>query len=145
MPPILRRHVAFPERLRSRNPKPPAAALLAVIASACAAGSQGDGMIAASSASEPMSFAVSALSRGTGVPERARAVLAETEEVVATMRREGADVALTKERIGLEGETRLCLTFADPSLARQALERVRAFASGVDLVDLTQGPCAAPR
>ena len=65
--------------------------------------------------------------------------------VIAEMRGQGADIEMTRQRIGLEGETRLCVTFTDPGLAQQALERIEALASGVDLVDLTQGPCAAPR
>ena len=50
---------------------------------------------------------------------------------------------MTKERIGLEGETRLCATFADEGVAEEALARVRRLVSGVDLVNLTEEPCGA--
>ncbi len=83
------------------------------------------------------------LSRGKGVPEAARAALARAEAVLQGLRSQGADITVAKERIGLEGETRLCVTFADGGLAGDALERIRRIASGVDLVNLVEEPCAA--
>ena len=92
---------------------------------------------------EPRSFALYALSRGKGVPERARAVLDQAGSMLKDLQARGADLTLTQERIGLEGETRLCATFADASLAEETLERIRRLASGVDLVNLTEEPCGA--
>ena len=102
-----------------------------------------DGRGTAAASPEPQSFAVYALSRGKGVPEGARAVLARAEGVLKELREQGADIAITKERIGLEGETRLCATFADRRLAEEALERIRRLASGVDLVNLRKESCGA--
>ena len=96
-------------------------------------------------AGQPTSFSIAALSRGSGVPAAARAVLDEAEEIVGGLRQRGADVTMTRERIGIEGETRLCVSFTDPGLAEQALARIRALASGVDLVDLGTGACKTPR
>jgi hypothetical protein len=82
-----------------------------------------------------------ALSRGKGVPEGARAALARAEAVLQGLRGRGADIAVTKDRIGLEGETRLCATFADGSLAGEDAGALRRLASGVDLVNLVEEPC----
>jgi hypothetical protein len=93
-------------------------------------------------------FAMYALSRGKGVPEGAKAALAKAEAMLQGLRDQGADIAVARERIGLEGETRLCVTFGDRGLAGETLERIRRLASGVDLVNLVEEPCgtaAAPR
>jgi hypothetical protein len=118
-----------------------AALLLIGAATACAGNSVAERPSVASS--EPRSFALYALSRGKGVPEGARAVLAGAETVIADLQARGERITVTKERIGLEGETRLCATFADERLAEEALERVRRLVSGVDLVNLTEEPCGA--
>jgi hypothetical protein len=120
-----------------------AALLLGVTVSACA-GHTADGGPAAAPA-QLRSFTMYALSRGKGVPERARTALARAEAVLQGLRDQGADVTITKERIGLEGETKLCATFADHGLAAKTLERLRQLVSGVDLVNLSEEPCdAAP-
>jgi hypothetical protein len=118
-----------------------AALLLIAAATACAGNPVTERPAAASS--EPRSLALYALSRGKGVPEGASAVLADAEKMIAELRARGARITVTKERIGLEGETRLCATFADGSVAEEVLERVRRLASGVDLVNLTEEPCGA--
>jgi hypothetical protein len=120
--------------------------LLAVLlpvgaAAACAGDAATERSAAASPASR--SIALYALSRGQGVPEPARAVLAGAEKVIQDLQARGAPVAVTKERIGLEGETRLCATFADPSVAEEALAQIRRLVSGIDLVNLTEEPCGA--
>jgi hypothetical protein len=118
-----------------------AALLLIAAASACA----GDTVTErpAAGPSEARSFALYALSRGKGVPEGARAALARAESMLEELQASGADITVSEERIGLEGETRLCATFADESLAEEALERLRRLVSGVDLVNLAEEPCAA--
>jgi hypothetical protein len=117
------------------------ALLLIAVGSACS----GDTAASrpATATSEPRSFALYALSRGKGVPDAARAALADVEKALEDLQARGADITITEERIGLEGETRLCATFADASLAEETLERIRRLASGVDLVNLTEEPCGA--
>jgi hypothetical protein len=121
------------------------ALLLSAVGSACA-GDTGNRSVAARAAGA-RSFVVYTLSRGKGVPEGAKAALARAEAMLQGLRDHGADITVAKERIGLEGETRLCVTFADASLAGETLERVRELAAGVDLVNLVEEPCgtAAPR
>jgi hypothetical protein len=121
---------------------PVLAALLLIAAQTACAGNTVTQRPAAAS-SEPKSFALYVLSRGKGVPEGASAVLAGAEKVIADLQARGAPITVTKERIGLEGETRLCATFADESVAEEALARVRRLVSGVDLVNLTEEPCGA--
>ena len=116
-----------------------AALLLIATASACAGDTVTDRPAAASF--EARSFAVYALSRGKGVPQGARAALDQARSMLEDLQARGADLTLTQERIGLEGETRLCATFADASLAEETLERIRRLVSGVDLVNLTEEPC----
>jgi len=118
-----------------------AALLLIATASACAGDTVTDRPAAASF--EARSFAVYALSRGKGVPQGARAALDQARSMLEDLQARGADLTLTQERIGLEGETRLCATFADASLAEETLERIRRLVSGVDLVNLTEEPCGA--
>jgi hypothetical protein len=123
-----------------------AALLLSAAESACAGDTSSHGITDISS--EAQGFAMYALSRGKGVPEGAKAALAKAEAMLQGLRDQGADIAVARERIGLEGETRLCVTFGDRGLAGETLERIRRLASGVDLVNLVEEPCgtaAAPR
>lgn len=87
------------------------------------------------------SFAIYALSRGKGVPDEAKAVLVRAEGMLEGLRDRGADITITKKRLGLEGETRLCATFTDQSLAKEVMEHIQRFASGVDLVNLIEESC----
>jgi len=90
------------------------------------------------------SFAVYALSRGSGVPAAAREAQQKVQELVEFDRSRGVVVTVQGTRIGIEGERRLCLTYADPQEAARALERVRAMVQGVDLVNVVVEPCAPP-
>lgn len=90
------------------------------------------------------SFAVYALSRGTGVPAAAREAQQKVQELVESDRGRGVDVNVQATRIGIEGERRLCVTYADSQEAARALERVRAMVQGVALVNVVVEPCAPP-
>jgi hypothetical protein len=57
-------------------------------------------------------------------------------------RQRGDVLSLVQTRIGLEGETRLCATFATPDAARDAWVQARRFVEGADLVNLVIEPCA---
>jgi hypothetical protein len=88
------------------------------------------------------SFAVYALSRGTGVPDAAREAQEKVQELIEFDRGRGVVVTIQATRIGIEGERRLCVTYADAQEAARALERVRAMVQGVDLVNVVVEPCA---
>ena len=91
--------------------------------------------------STPESFSVYTLSRGKGVPEEARNVLEEARGLLKTAHEEGAVTRLTDQRIGLEGETRLCAEFRDGDSARTILSRIQNLSRGIDLVNVTIEPC----
>ena len=90
------------------------------------------------------SFSVYALSRGTGVPPAAREAQQKVQQLVESDRSRGVDVNVRTTRIGLEGERKLCVTYADALESARALERVRAMVQGVDLVNVVVEPCVPP-
>jgi hypothetical protein len=91
---------------------------------------------------DSMSFAVSALSRGRGVPPPTRAAWQAVWTMLEDARREGKVTRLQQTRIGLEGEVRLCAEFADPAHARELLARARQIVEGVELINVVEAPCS---
>jgi hypothetical protein len=89
------------------------------------------------------SFAVYALSRGQGVPGPTRTALEAIWSVLESARRDGTVARLERTRIGLEGEVRLCAELGRSAAAREVLERVRALARDVELLNLVEEPCPA--
>jgi hypothetical protein len=98
----------------------------------------------APSPAPPIGVALYALSRGKGVPEPTRDALRRASRLLEDLRREGRVVRLEESRIGIEGETRVCAEFADAESARQALERIRSLAQGVELLNVVEEPCSKP-
>lgn len=88
-------------------------------------------------------FAIYALSRGTGVPLQAREVLRKVRELVEADRNRGVSVSIESTRIGLEGETRMCVEYKNPKNAVRAYERATALVKGIDLVNLVAESCAS--
>jgi hypothetical protein len=89
-----------------------------------------------------MSFAVSALSRGRGVPPPTRAAWQAVWAMLEVARREGKVTRLQQTRIGLEGEVRLCAEFSDPAHARELLARARQIVEGVELINVAEESCS---
>lgn len=92
-------------------------------------------------------FAVYALSRAKGVPPEAREALRKVREFIEGDRSRGLGVRVETERIGIEGETRVCAEYEDPEDAGRAFERASALVKGIDLINLAIEPCdqlAAP-
>jgi len=96
---------------------------------------------APASNSKDMSFAVYALSRGKGVPERTRVVLQDARALLEAARKTGKAVRVTQERIGIEGEQRLCAEFKDAAAADEMLARIQQLATGVELLNIVREPC----
>jgi hypothetical protein len=90
------------------------------------------------------SFSIYALSRGSGVPPAAREAQQKVQALVESDRGRGVGVNVQATRLGLEGERKLCVTYADAQEAARALERVRALVQGVDLVNVVVEPCGPP-
>lgn len=87
------------------------------------------------------SFAVYALSKGKGVPERARQVFQQARAVLEDAQRQGKVVQLKQARIGLEGETRLCAEFTSSTAAQELFEKVRQLSEGIELLNVVMEPC----
>ncbi|MGH8248371.1 MAG: hypothetical protein ACREUU_18285 [Gammaproteobacteria bacterium] len=87
-------------------------------------------------------FALYALSRGKGVPEPARDALNKAQSLIEEAQRRGEVLALRVTRIGLEGETRLCVEAKDKAAARRLLLEVRAIGRNVDLFNVVEESCS---
>ena len=90
-------------------------------------------------------FAVFALSRGKGVPPAARDALAKVAEMAEAEKGRGVKVETRRTRIGLEGETRLCVEYQSAADARRGLDEAEKLVKDVDLVNLVPGPCGENR
>lgn len=88
---------------------------------------------------------VTMLSRGKGVPEQARNAYKDIRALLEQQRDAYAITDLRTQRIGLEGEARLCVEFRDPRQAQTALAEIRKRIAGIDLIDVAQAPCPSPK
>lgn len=104
-----------------------------------APGSRPEGEV---SASETHSVAVYVLSRGQGVPDATRAARDQARALLRKLHEEKLALALEETPIGLEGERRICATFATAKDAEAAAERLRAIAAKVELFNVVLEPCA---
>ncbi len=87
-------------------------------------------------------FALYALSRGKGVPEATRDAFDKANTFLEQSRQRGDVLSLTKTRIGLEGETRLCVQAKDAAAARALQEQVWSIAGEVELFNVVEEPCS---
>lgn len=125
--------------------KTPFPLLAVMMAGAMAASCAGGGLADASIAVVPTkSFVVLALSRGTGVPPAAQAFLAKAHDLLAKAKDAGVDMAVSQQRIGLEGESKLCVEFSDPQLGGRWFTRIQDLARGIDLINVAIEPCGGP-
>lgn len=88
------------------------------------------------------SFSVYALSRGKGVPEPTREILNQIENLLAKANGKGVSIEISKSRIGIEGETRLCASFSNSEAADDLLTQVQQLIKGVDLINIVVEPCS---
>jgi len=89
------------------------------------------------------SFAVYVLSRGQGVPAEARAAQRRIRELVEADQGRGVRVSVATTRIGIEGESKLCVQYEDAEAGELAFGRATAVAEGVDLIRVERDPCGA--
>ncbi|MFZ1745029.1 MAG: hypothetical protein WBO24_02835 [Nitrospirales bacterium] len=89
----------------------------------------------------PQSIAVYALSRGKGVPEQAIEVLAHSRTLLKSAQERGEVRRMVEQRIGIEGETRLCAEFSDVESAHSIIEQIQQLGEGVDLINVKLEPC----
>jgi hypothetical protein len=86
-------------------------------------------------------FAVYALSRGKGVPEPTRGAFRKSHTLLEGAKKRGEVLWLKETRIGLEGETRLCVEAKDATAARALLRELRAIAENVELLNVVVESC----
>jgi hypothetical protein len=99
---------------------------------------------AAQSAAGGTSVAVYSLSKGRGVPPETKAAFQKARTLLQELEGKGGTGPIEEQRIGLEGETRLCVEFKDEKTARDAIERLRAIAREVTLLNVQEEPCRKP-
>ncbi|MBC7988590.1 MAG: hypothetical protein H7Y19_03275 [Luteimonas sp.] len=81
------------------------------------------------------------LSRGKGVPTETREAYKQIRYVLEQQQANANVTALQANRIGLEGETRLCAEFRNRDDAQAALAEIRKLSDGVDLLNVVEEPC----
>ena len=86
---------------------------------------------------QPATITISMLSRGKGVPPETRAAY---KRIRALLESRGVS-DLQTQRIGIEGETRLCAGFHDARDAEAALDEIRKIAGDVELLEVTTSAC----
>ena len=89
----------------------------------------------------PHSFSVYALSRGKGVPEQAREVLVQSRTLLKAAQERGEVLRMVEQRIGIEGETRICAQFSNVEKALTMMDQIKKIGQGVDLVNVKAEPC----
>ncbi|MEO6519255.1 MAG: hypothetical protein ABIO17_09740 [Pseudoxanthomonas sp.] len=84
---------------------------------------------------------VTTLSRGKGVPAETRAALQRIRALLEASQATAAVNDLQTQRIGLEGESRLCVEFRSAADAGPLMAEIRLIAAGIELLDITESPC----
>ena len=75
------------------------------------------------------------------MPKPARNAVQAVRTLLKHAQRDGTKVHFEEQRIGLEGEVRLCIQFPDKKIADELMQRIRRVVEGVDLVRLIEEPC----
>lgn len=81
------------------------------------------------------------LSRGKGVPDETRAAYQDARALLDQRRDAGAVTDMRTQRIGLEGEMRLCADFRSEREALAALAEIRKRSAGIELLNVEVAPC----
>lgn len=92
-------------------------------------------------AATPVHITIDALSRGKGVPAETRDAFKQIRALLERQQATAAAVSVRYQRIGLEGESRLCVEFRNASDAQAALTEIRKIAAGADLLNVVEAPC----
>lgn len=120
----------------------PALGIFAMLAmSACSenSGTNGNQPVADT---EEVEFTVYVLSRGKGVPEPTRVVFENASSFLGEAKQRGEVLSLNETRIGLEGETRLCVEAKDAASARALQDELWSIAGDAELFDVVEEPCS---
>ena len=77
-------------------------------------------------------FQFTMLSKGAGVPEETRVAFAQAESLLLNLEKQGVALSWKRERVGLEGETRVCVRFEDQDSAQKAFQKIKQMGSEND-------------
>ena len=89
----------------------------------------------------PVQLTINALSRGKGVPAETRDAFAQIRTLLEQQQANASVAEVQVQRIGLEGESRLCVEFRSRSDAQATLARIRTLSTGVDLLEVVETHC----
>ena len=92
-------------------------------------------------AAEPTTVVITILSKGRGVPAPARNAYKEIRGLLEEQKSQSVVSKIDTQRIGLEGEMRMCAEFRDRAQAEYTLEQIRKLSADVELIDVVEGPC----
>jgi hypothetical protein len=96
-------------------------------------------------AQAPVHVTIDALSRGKGVPAETREAFKQIRALLEQQQATAAVAAMRYQRIGIEGESRLCVEFRNASDAQTALAEIRRIAAGADLLNVVEAPCPSKK
>ena len=89
----------------------------------------------------PVHITIDMLSRGKGVPAETREAVKQIRALLERQQATAAVADLRYQRLGIEGESRLCVEFRNASDAQTALAEIRKIAAGADLLNVVEAPC----
>ena len=92
---------------------------------------------------EHPSIEILTLSRGRGVPETTFIAFQEILALANTALESGTATSIRQEKIGLEGETRLCIVFRDNQALASIDNQIRRLATNIDLLQVKHNHCSA--
>ncbi len=93
----------------------------------------------------PVSITIDALSRGKGVPAETREAFKQIRALLERQQATTAVAAMRYQRIGIEGESRLCVEFRNATDAQAALAEIRKIAAGADLLNVVEAHCPSKK
>lgn len=93
----------------------------------------------------PVQLTINALSRGKGVPDETREAFKQIRTLLEQQQANASVAEVQYQRIGLEGESRLCVEFRNRRDAQATLARIRTLSTGVDLLEVVETPCPSSK
>lgn len=90
---------------------------------------------------EPTSVTITTLSKGRGVPAPTRDAYKQIRGLLEEQQNRSAVTNIDTQRIGIEGEMRMCAEFRDRDQAEYTLEQIRKISADVELLNVVEGPC----
>lgn len=90
---------------------------------------------------EPTSVTITTLSKGRGVPAPTRDAYKQIRGLLEEQQNQAAVTNIETQRVGIEGEMRMCAEFRDRDQAEYTLEQIRKISADVELLNVVEGPC----